>query len=383
MLWTGEGAACRIRDGRRKDLVLSKRNLTMAIAAGLLLLGACGKSISTQTPAALTERDFAADPALRLEPEQVGVTFLEPVDASSSEEPDTDGLGQDGIPLRITEAATYTYGLDPEDTSGTIARAELRRTDGTRLFTLTPASPSASLTLAPGDYELFVFSGFTKAQMPGGGEATLFLSDAVATSPAATLGPTMPRVKQADLSKLLRVNYCMRCDLTGASLKGAKLERAGLASANLTGADLSGANLFSASLTSVNLTAATLTDADLTSASMKNANLADANAERANFTNAYLADATLPRAILNGATLTGAIMPRASLKGAKLAGAKLYATGLRSADLSGADLSRAVLMAADLTGADLTGAILVGADLTTATWTDGRVCAPESVGTCK
>lgn len=66
------------------------------------------------------------------------------------------------------------------------------------------------------------------------------------------------------------------------------------------------------------------------------------------------------------------------------------------ADLSGANLRGQDLRGADLTGAYIAGvdssgirdsrgvkADLIGADLTGATWTDGRVCAEESVSECK
>jgi uncharacterized protein YjbI with pentapeptide repeats len=41
------------------------------------------------------------------------------------------------------------------------------------------------------------------------------------------------------------------------------------------------------------------------------------------------------------------------------------------------------LQGANLKGADLTGARFDSADLEGAVWTDGRVCAAGSVGSCK
>ncbi len=327
-----------------------------------LALAACSKSGNADTPRALTEYDFAEDPTLSLQPGQVGVTFLEPVDASSTEEPDTDGLGQDGIPLRITEAATYTYGLDPADTSGTIAKAELRKPDGTVLFTLTPASPSASVTLVPGDYELFLFSGYTKAQETEPGDATVFLSHAVPTTSLRTLAPTA-KAKDADLTQLLTIKVCLECDLSGANLEGAKLFKVGLSRSNLSGANLSGANLNQANLTGANLTGANLARAELYMSYMNNANLTGATLDRASLQSSYVAGANLSSASLVQAGLNYAILKGAILKSANLTNAWLI-----GADLSGADLS----------GANLTGAWLIGA-----TWTDGRVCAGGSIGVCK
>ena len=49
--------------------------------------------------------------------------------------------------------------------------------------------------------------------------------------------------KEEDLEKLRRTNECIRCDLSGADLRSAKLSRANLRSSNLSGANLRGAAL--------------------------------------------------------------------------------------------------------------------------------------------
>lgn len=61
---------------------------------------------------------------------------------------------------------------------------------------------------------------------------------------------------------------------------------------------------------------------------------------------------------------------------------------LHGADLKNAFLYNAKISDSDMKGADLFGAIVHGADfrrtdLSGATWTNGRVCKPESIGECK
>lgn len=97
------------------------------------------------------------------------------------------------------------------------------------------------------------------------------------------------------------------------------------------------------------------------------------------------------------AQLSGTNLVSANLRGADLAYADLSATDFTLADarlvrLVGANLRNAVLNHARLTGADLrfadlSGASLAGAELSAvrlgnAIWTDGRVCARDSIGVC-
>jgi uncharacterized protein YjbI with pentapeptide repeats len=60
-------------------------------------------------------------------------------------------------------------------------------------------------------------------------------------------------------------------------------------------------------------------------------------------------------------------------EGCNVSGANLRDANLRRADLSGSDLSGAMsLYRAKLTDTNLSGA----------TWTDGKICAAGSIGTC-
>jgi uncharacterized protein YjbI with pentapeptide repeats len=109
---------------------------------------------------------------------------------------------------------------------------------------------------------------------------------------------------------------------------------------------------------------------------------------RADLTGARMTNMRLSRADFSGARLDGADlsyseMAVARLRDASLNGAELTGASLRGADLAGADLSGANLSYVDLLGADLTGANLRAATLDNAIWTDGRICAPGSVGRCQ
>lgn len=150
--------------------------------------------------------------------------------------------------------------------------------------------------------------------------------------------------------------------LDASVVRGAQLNGANLSGADLTGAIVNGAGVAPASLAGANLSRAVLNDLILDGADLSAANLSQAQARAASFIASELGGANL-----SGLDLRGANLAQARLNGANLSGANL--TGSR---LVGADLS-----AANLTGATLTGALLGGA-----TWTDGRVCAPASVGSC-
>lgn len=109
---------------------------------------------------------------------------------------------------------------------------------------------------------------------------------------------------------------------------------------------------------------------------------------RADLREANLGSIVLTRADLHNANLT-----RSDLRYADLEGANLYVASLREANLTGALLRNAILTRADLRDADLSyatlqdasleGARLEGAKLGKTIWTDGRMCAPESIGECR
>lgn len=108
--------------------------------------------------------------------------------------------------------------------------------------------------------------------------------------------------------------------------------------------------------------------ADLSTALLRNTDLLGSR----------LDDARLVDADLRYADLRRARLDRADLRGANLTGAALQETVLIGVNLEAADLRYA-----NLVGADLSGARLLGARLDRAVWTDGRVCAAGSIGSCQ
>jgi len=206
---------------------------------------------------------------------------------------------------------------------------------------------------------------------------------------------------------------CTNQDLSGASLAGVNLEGGDLRGTSFAKAILQGANLLHADLRTADLSGTDLSGANLSQANLNTANFQGANASRADFrhanlSGANLSDAKLSRADVTGAIAIGAVFKRATMEQtilvtANLSGADLTNVNLASADLQRANLSRvdfegahlrranltgASLVGANLAGADLTGAVVDGVDLheaklNRAIWTDGRRCAPGSVGECR
>ena len=76
---------------------------------------------------------------------------------------------------------------------------------------------------------------------------------------------------EVSLKKLLAMNQCEKCDLSGADLSKANLQWADLSGANLSKANLSGANLTRANLREANLREANLWRADLSWANLTDA----------------------------------------------------------------------------------------------------------------
>lgn len=109
----------------------------------------------------------------------------------------------------------------------------------------------------------------------------------------------------------------------------------------------------------------------------------NADLRKARLSNAALAGADFRGATLAGANLGYADLRRADLSGADLGDAILTGAGLAEARLDGASLAGADLSYADLRGATIEGTDFSGARIGRAVWVDGRVCAPESVGSCR
>ncbi len=286
--------------------MMRKWSLVAVLAVGFT---GCGSGSSGAPAEALTEYDFAADPALRLEPGQVGVTFLEPADGEGPGAIDTGTRGSDEFPIRVSTPTTITYALDAANRASTVAQAEMRSADGTVAFTLTPGSPTATVSLEPGDYGLVVTSGYTTAQQPDAGPRTIFLREGRAAGSAAA---TSAAAFERTVTLLTEIACAGTCKLAGVDLHGANL-----ADARLSGADLSGANLKGANLTFASLDGANLAKADLSGANLFASNLRGSAQTGAILTGAVLGLATW----IDGTVCTdgsvGACTPRTGLPAAQ------------------------------------------------------------------
>jgi len=116
-----------------------------------------------------------------------------------------------------------------------------------------------------------------------------------------------------------------------------------------------------------------LAGVDMHNASMTTMRLDKANLQGANLSNAILQLSNFKEANMMFANLEGAHMHATNLQGTNLMMANMQKVNLLDADLRGANLK----------GANLQGAVLIQAKFGNATWTDGRICAADSVGECK
>lgn len=101
------------------------------------------------------------------------------------------------------------------------------------------------------------------------------------------------------------------------------------------------------------------------------------------FAGQFLGTHNLTGANLKGTVFNYAVLDGTNFRGANLTNASLLAASLKHTNFEGANLTDANLKDAHLDGAKLDGAKLDGAKLDGATWTNGKKCAPGSIGVCK
>lgn len=147
------------------------------------------------------------------------------------------------------------------------------------------------------------------------------------------------------------------------SLRQADLSGASLRKARLGGVDLCGAVLRAAALGEADLRGALLEEADLGGADLAGADLREAALGNADLQGALLEEANLRGAALRFADFRGAALENADLRGADLWGANLEGAVLTGVDLRGAVIKETNLRKADLTGANLEGLTVGKADL--------------------
>ena len=192
---------------------------------------------------------------------------------------------------------------------------------------------------------------------------------------------------------------CANCNLSGLQLGAYQLETAYLPGANLRNAwlvrvldsqallwdstQVAGAKMKAAYLAGVDFTGAIVTGAGHSPADFEAAHLYQAifhgvNLDRVNMNSAFLSQAQLTLASMIEAQLNSAQLSETNFSGSNLFKAQfkkamLAGTNFSNANLAGADFSNALIQDANFSGADLSGA----------TWTDGRICATPSRGSCQ
>jgi len=202
---------------------------------------------------------------------------------------------------------------------------------------------------------------------------------------------------------------CANCNLSGMQLGAYQLEAAYLPGANLRNAwlvrildpqalSLDDRNLFkilwdSTQVAGAKMKAAYLAGVDFTGAIVTGAGRSPADFEAAHllqtiFNGVNLDGVNMNAAFLDHAQLITASMIEAQLNNAQMAftnfsGSNLYKAQFKKAMLTSTNFSNANLAGADFSYALIQDANFSGADLSGATWTDGRICATPSRGSCQ
>ena len=145
-----------------------------------------------------------------------------------------------------------------------------------------------------------------------------------------------------------------RADLSGISLRRARLR----------GARLSGADFHATDLTEIDASAANLQTADFRFADLVQADLSSSMIQKADFPFIDGAGANFSQADAGGSVWFAALLPAARFERASLRGAVFGFSDLRDAVFDGADLSGAAFFGSDLRGASFTGATLDNTDFT-------------------
>ncbi len=359
-------------------------------------IGGCNNNGGQNGTRALTENDFSEDSSLFAEAdEEIIVDFLEPSNADKPEM-DTGETGIDVIPYTYTETLSNTFCWEDEDL-GAEHFMTLVDSEGAEVLMVEANGVCATALIEEGDYEIRIHHDgrsedslaiFIVAKDNNELEArNTETNNGIFKTTKGIISETLNNIgiiKEAraqlpgsDIETLLTTGECVDCRLFRANLAGATLSGVNLEGANLFSANLEGANLTGAKLSTTKLGNANLTEADLTEANLTQASLQTTNFSRANLTFANLTRADMTASKLTGANLTGANLNTARLLVANLIEATLTRADLTNANLINADLARARLLNAIVTGADLGNANLVGA-----TWIDGGICQPGSIGMC-
>jgi uncharacterized protein YjbI with pentapeptide repeats len=335
----------------------------LSVALIALALGACGGGNATMEASRVLQESELYHPVTNPAGvvEQPGQTVVLGLQAGTSDLPPLSNLASKGVEdlwFEVQDAQSMQMVLDA-DMLAAIDRLEIRDQNDALLATFDAASPSATLSLAPGRYQalLHVSAGDTDP-VPVFVQYASEQDDNTRARGATVLDKAQPQDIYLRGGKMSFGAGCPGCNLARKDFSRWNFKRAKLTGANLAEANLTGANLF---------------QADLTGADLSGANLTRALLSTADLTGAKLAGADLSRAYLNVANLTKAVLIQA-----KLTGANLTSANLSMANFTGANLTGALLAGTDPYSAILDGAILSGA-----MWNDGRRCRDDSIGNCR
>ncbi len=358
-----------------KMIMIKMHKGALAAAMAAFLLVGCGGGDSFMWPVPVRQfgvtESLLMDAASNVNGLVVGagsglvVTQIEPLTGPAAPLPgDSASVGVDQMWFDVDNLVKVTIAL-PIDSFAVVSKVEVLNQADNVLLTIDRAHPKGELWLDHGRYQLRFTAADTATDIAlgmvwFGGESKLY--------------------NAADLQKLATGN-CPSCKLRGAMLSNLDLRGFNLPGVDLRDAlllNIPGGLALNGSLFKVLLGASDVEGADLSSA-----NLAGAKLTGAYLTGAGGNAARFTSANLSGVTAQNMFLPGVLMTSTNLAGADFTGSVLTRARMRFADLTDAIMVGVDLTGADLSSANLAGADFTGATWTDGRVCAVGSVGSCR
>ena len=176
-----------------------------------------------------------------------------------------------------------------------------------------------------------------------------------------------PKLDRVDLRTAnMEFAFLSGADLRGAKLEGGRLIRAHIEGVNFRGAYLNGAEVIGARAQGADFSGAQLRGARFFRAQMQGANFYRARARSVDFREARLQFANLSWAEMERAEFHSARMLGADLSWASLQDAVFMTSKMQYANLTGARLQRALLFGAKLHRAIIVGAHMQGADLSDA-----------------
>lgn len=249
---------------------MNKINSFLSLTCFFLIFGVCitgcSDSItnSVTTPdkyKANTEAEFNASASLKAIPGAVVYVSLEHINTpADSVNGDTGGIGEDVIPYSYTETAIHHIKLGPEAQF----KARLVNEAGSVIYQLNNPGDTARVSLASGNYKLYLTSTINYAASTGSTSQPVFIQRDIDAINSAAGAPPQGGYSKDDLNTLLTTRKCTSCNLDGIQLHGN----------DLSGVQITNSGMNHAFLERVNLTGGTLTNVDWTDGAANNCNFA-------------------------------------------------------------------------------------------------------------